>query len=62
MRANQTEPRYLRLGSLVDYSGLSESKIRSLMRQGRIPSLLLDGVRLFDTQDFDRFVDQFRQP
>jgi hypothetical protein len=57
-------PRWLRIPSAVEYSGLSRSRLYELLAQGRIKSICLKshnralhGVRLVDRESIDQFME-----
>jgi hypothetical protein len=51
-------PRLIGLEAAADYLDLSTSKFAALVKAGRAPSpRRMDGRRLFDVRDLDRFAD-----
>jgi len=44
----------------ADYLSISRAKLYQWMNSGKIPSIKIDGKRLFDVFDLDAFVDKLK--
>ena len=49
--------RLLEAKAAAEYLSISRSKLYQLMKQGKIKSLKIDNMRLFDVYALDHFVD-----
>ncbi|MFZ0451220.1 MAG: helix-turn-helix domain-containing protein [Desulfatiglandaceae bacterium] len=57
---NHTEPAYLDLPRLAEYSSLGLSTLRDHIRRGGLPAYKVKGKILIHRQEFDQWIQRFR--
>jgi len=50
--------RLFKASEAAEYLSISRAKIYDLVRRKKVPSILVDGCRLFDVLDLDKFVER----
>jgi excisionase family DNA binding protein len=56
-----TKKRLLDVKTAADYLSISRAKLYQWINNGKIPSIRIDGKRLFDVYDLDEFVDNLKK-
>lgn len=56
--AERIKPRFISLSNLTKYLGISESSIRRLMNQDKIPYFRIEGRIVFDFKEIQKWVEE----